>query len=269
MKNRAICAVNIVIVDMMAVLLLLLLLAGCETATHSRFSGNLNKELALKKYTDLGLVYLHKGDTAAAMPPLRRALEIDPKSADVFAAFAMLFQLENDRVLAQEYFNRALSYSSGVNKTRIRNNYASFLFKSERVIDACEQLDLASRDAFYERRATVYENLGICYQRLGKRSDALVAYERAIDIDGMRARALLEASLLQFEYNNIDKSGHYYRLYQRMVRYKMVSDSPQGLWLGMVLARYSGHYDVAASYALKLGELFPESTEHKRLRMAE
>jgi len=265
MKSKPTCVGTTVFMGKCAALLCLVLLTGCVTTTDSRFANNANEEQALQKYTDLGLVYLKKGDTQEAMRPLKRALEIDPKSADVHAAFAMLFQLENDTLLAEKYFHNALKYSSGVNKTRIRNNYASFLFKTERLIDACEQLQLASEDAFYERRSTVYENLGVCYQRLGKNSDALAAYKRAIDIDDTRARALLEASYLQFQSGNFDQSGQYLSSFQRMVRYRMASNSPKSLWLNVKLARYKGDRNGEASYALKLRNLFPDSPENKSL----
>ena len=199
------------------------------------------------------------------MPPLQRALEIDPKSANVHAALAMLFQVEKDTLLAEKHFRNALQYSEGVNKTRIRNNYASFLFSNERLIDACEQLKLASGDAFYENRSMTYENLGVCYQRLGKNADALAAYERAVNIDDSRPRALLEASYLQFGNDNFTVSEQYYSSHQRLVRYRMASQTPKSLWLGVQLARLSFDKNAEASYALKLRNLFPDSPENKSL----
>jgi len=265
MKSKPTCVGKAASMGRLAAVLCLVLLVGCVSTTNSRFANNANEEEALRKYTDLGLVYLQKGDTAEAMRPLKRALELGPKSPDVHAAFAMLFQLENDNQLAEKYFQNALKYSEGVNRTRIRNNYASFLFKAERLIDACEQLRLASQDAFYERRSTVYENLGVCYQRLGKNADALAAYERAVNIDDTRGRALLEASYLQFKNDNFVRSGEHHSSYQRMVRYRMVSSNAKSLWLGVKLARYKGDRNAEASYALKLRNLFPDSPENKSL----
>lgn len=265
MESKPDCVGKAVSMGKLAAVLCLVLLVGCVNTTTSRFTNNTNKAQALEKYTDLGLVYLQKGDTIEAMRPLKRALELDSKSPDVHAAFAMLFQLEKDNARADKYFHNALDYSEGVNQTRIRNNYAGFLFNIERLIDACEQLRLASDDAFYERRATVYENLGVCYQRLGKNADALAAYERAINIDDTRGRALLEASYLQFKNDNFVKSGEHHSSYQRMVRYRMVSSSAKGLWLGVKLARHSGDKNAEASYELKLRNLFPDSPENKSL----
>ncbi len=241
----------------------LVLLVGCVSTTDSRFVNNANEDEALRKYTDLGLLHIQKGDTVAAMPPLKRALEIDPKSADVNAAFAMLFQVENDNLLAEKYFKKALQFSSGTEKTRIRNNYASFLFGADRLIDACKQLRMASEDPFYEKRAQVYENLGVCYQRLGKRDEALTAYEKAISIEDTRARALLEASFLQFNQSNFNQSALYHESYQRLVRYRIANNTPKSLWLGVQLSRDSGDANAEASYALKLRNMFPGSPENK------
>lgn len=247
------------------VALCLLLLVGCVTTTTSRFANNADEDEARRKFTELGLVYIQQGNTVDAMPPLKRAFEIDPKSPDVHAAFAMLFQVEKDNKLAAKHFRNALQYSSGVNKTRIRNNYAGFLFKTDRLMDACEQLRLASEDAFYERRAAVYENLGVCYQRLGKNAQALAAYERAANIDDSRARALLEASHLHFNNSNFELSEQYHSSYQRMVRYRMAANTPKSLWLGVQLARVSADRNAEASFALKLRNMFPDSPENKSL----
>lgn len=238
-------------------------IVGCVSTSDSRFVNNANEAEALRKFTELGLLHIQKGDTVAAMPPLKRAMEIDPQSANVNVAFAMLFQVEKDYLLAEKYFKKALQYSSGTEKTRIRNNYASFLFQAERLIDACEQLRLAAEDAFYDKRAQVYENLGVCYQRLGKKEDALAAYERAISIEDTRSRALLEASFMQFNRGNLPQSALYHESYQRLVRYRMANNTAKSLWLGIQLSRESGDVNAEASYALKLRNLFPESPENK------
>jgi len=257
--GKAVCLSRIVVAACLA------LLMGCVSTTDSRFVNNTNKAEALRKFTELGLLHIQKGNTVDAMPPLKRALEIDPKSAEVNVALAMLFQAENDRLLAQDYFEKALQYSDDVNGTRIRNNYAGFLFNSDRLIDACEQLRLASDDSFYDKRAQIYENLGVCYQRLGKTADALMAYERAVSIDDTRARATLEASYLQFDRNNLQQSGLYYESYQRLVRYRIAVNTAKSLWLGLQLARDAGDSNAEASYALKLRNLFPESPENKSI----
>jgi len=255
--ENAVCLSRIVIVAC------LVLLAGCVSTSDSRFVNNTNEAEALRKFTELGLLHIQKGNTVDAMPPLKRALEIDPKSAEVNVALAMLFQAENDKLLAQKYFDKALQYSDGVNRTRIRNNYAGFLFQADRLMDACEQLRLASEDAFYDKRAQVYENLGVCYQRLGKKTEALAAYEQAVSIEDTRAKALLEAASLQFDRNNLRQSGLYHESYQRLVRYRFANDTPKSLWLGVQLSRDTGDLNAEASYALKLRNLFPESPENK------
>lgn len=246
-----------------AVVVSLALLVGCVSTSDSRFINNTDESEALRKYTELGLAYIKQGNTVDAMPPLKRALEIDSNSAKVHAAFALLFQIERDMPLAETYFNKALKYSDGVERTRIRNNYANFLFRVDRLIDACDQLLLASEDAFYERRSQVFENLGVCYQRLGKSSDALDAYERAISIDDTRSKAVLEASYLHFDNNNFEKSELYHSGYQRLVRFRMAANTPKSLWLGVQLSRVSGDQNAEASYSVKLRSMFPDSPENK------
>ena len=114
---------------------------------------------------------------------------------------------------ADDYYLKALQY--GPSETRIRNNYAAFLFSQKRYEDACQQLEQASSDELYDNRSSVYENLGQCYLKTGKPAAALTSFERAIAMNDVQARALLEAAVLQFENGNLDQSSNYHNRYQQ------------------------------------------------------
>ncbi len=239
---------------------LLAALGACVTeGPPSRF-GNADAEKAVEKYTELGLRYIQQGDTQQAKKPLRRALEIAPKDPGVHNAFALLFQAEQDPLLADEYYLKALQYGPG--ETRIRNNYAAFLFSQKRYEDACQQLEQASADELYDNRSSVYENLGLCYMRIGKPDAALTSFERSIAMNDVQARALLEAALLQLENGDLKNSGSYHIRYQQLVRFRMAPNTARNLWLGVKLAQLSGDKNKEASYALQLRNMFPNSPEN-------
>lgn len=242
------------------------LLSACVTTTNQRPLGKPDPEKALSQYTELAVRYIQQGKTTEAKKPLQRAMEINPNSADVHNAYAMLFQVEGDYDLADNYYRTALKLES--DNTRIRNNYAAFLFQRERYPEACENLELATRDAYYEKRAAVYENLGVCYMELDKDKEALSAFDRAISLDNASSKALLYGGVMHFEQGNIDKSTSYHTSYQQMVRLRSVPNRPENLALGVKLARLKRDQDQEASYLLMLKNLFPDSEEYQELRNA-
>ena len=235
------------------------LLSSCVTTTDSQFSQNADKEKAIQQYTQLGLRYIQQGNTVDAKRPLKRALEIDPNSPDVHNALAILFQQENDIELADKHFKIALK--NGPSVTRIRNNYAAFLFGQKRYEQACVELERAGTDSLYEFRSRVFENLGVCYLQLKKTDAALISFEKAISIKDTQARAMLEAALIYFERDDFAKSENLHQQYQRLVRFKIAPNTSRNLWLGMQLAKVSGDKNKEASFRLMLKNMFPNSKE--------
>ncbi len=240
------------------------LMVGCVTTGKTRFSENADEQQALKKYTELGLRYIQQGKTVEAKRPLKRALEIDAKSPEVHNALAILFQAEKEPKMAEDHFAKALRY--GPNETRIRNNYAAFLYSQQRYGDACVQLEQATNDTLYENRASVYENLGMCYLKIAQNEKALAAFDRAIDINDGQARALLEAAHIYFIKGEYGVSQRYHVQYQRLVRLRYAPNTPRSLALGIKLARLKGDKNREASYLLMLKNMFPASGEYQQIK---
>lgn len=236
------------------------LLCACVTEGPAGRFGNTDIAKAVEQYTALGLGYIQQGDTVKAKKPLKRALELAPRDPSVHNAFALLFQAEKEPDLADQYYQKALQYGPG--ETRIRNNYAAFLFSQRRYEDACQQLEQAGEDELYEKRAAVFENLGLCYLKLDKPSAALVSFQRAIAINDVQARALLEAAVLSFAEGDVKSSTNFHNRYQRLVRFRVAPNTARNLWLGVQLARLKGDKNKEASYALQLRNMFPNSPEN-------
>lgn len=91
--------------------------------------------------------------------PLRKALEIDPSSADAHAALAVVFQTEMEPKLADEEYRKALASDS--RNARVLNNYGGFLYEQKRYEEAYQRLLEASQDTLYPERSRVFENLGL------------------------------------------------------------------------------------------------------------
>ena len=122
-----------------AALLLVLtgLLAGCvSSGTVDPLKTDQGRREARDAYIQLGIGYLQQGAAGRAKTPLRKALEIDPRSADAHAALALVFQTEMENDLADKHYREALSARKDA---RILNNYGSFLFEQKRYAEAMER----------------------------------------------------------------------------------------------------------------------------------
>ncbi|WP_110651349.1 type IV pilus biogenesis/stability protein PilW [Salinicola peritrichatus] len=222
------------------------LLSGCATPVASNGPSRSDPEDAAAAYTRLGKAYLAENNLPRAQQALEHALELDAKDSDALEGLALLYQRQNELDLAETFFQRALQADPAA--TRIRNNYAALLYQRERYAQACEQLELASRDITYTNRAQLFANLGQCKTATGDTSAARAHYQRALDIDPRNARSLL--ALARIDHTQ----GNDQRAWERLQRYFTVAGTnPESLRLASEIAAAQGDSTRAAFYRQQLG----------------
>ncbi|WP_254262533.1 type IV pilus biogenesis/stability protein PilW [Marinobacterium weihaiense] len=236
------------------------LVSGC--ASQSVGGSRSEPGEALEAYTGLGLQYLQSGNTVNAKMSLQRALEIDPDHAPAYNAMALVFQVEQEYGLAEEYFRKALSAEP--DSAMVRNNFGAFLFSRQRYPEACEQLDQAAQDPFYPQRAQALENLGRCYTLIDAPDQAATAFKRSLAINGNRPVALVELSQVLLDQGDPVMAGRYFERFRQLVERKQVEHYPKSLWVGIQLARLDRNVSRATTYALLLKNMFPKSEEYRR-----
>ena len=246
---------------------LLTMTAACSTTTDRYSGANASPEAALKNYTRLGADYLRAGDTVSAKAPLQRALSIDSGYAPAYNVLALVFQTEKDNTLAEEYFKKALSADSS--SAMIHNNYGAFLFSQERYTEACHELSRATEDPFYPQRAQAFENLGKCYRHINRDDVAEHAFRRALMISGQRPVAMVELAELLLDEGKPAQAVKLYEQFRAMVASKQIDHSARSLWVGIRIARQQGDSARAATYALLLKNMFPNSSEYKLYKESE
>ena len=233
-----------------------LILGGCVTEITGKVPKKIDPEEVLENLTNLGIGYLRQGDYNRAKDNLRKALKIDPRSALVHTSFGLVFQLEGEKDLAEEHYRKAIKYDP--NFSQARNNFGAFLFVEGRYDEAIDQLQVAAADRFYPKRPQVFENLGVCYLRIGESVKAEDSFVRAVELNFSQPRALLELSGIRFEQQNFVESK---RLYDRHI--KVSQPSARSLWMCIQLARVFEDLDAEASCQLVLKNIFPASEEFK------
>jgi len=237
------------------IMMLFVLLSGCVTETT-----NPKKEVdpvkLEQRLVELGIGYVRQGDYDRAKEHLSKALELNPRSAQVHNTFGVLFQREGEDRLAEEHFVKAIR--SDPKLSQARNNYGAFLFEQERFEEAVQQLVVAADDRFYPGRAQVFENLGVSFMRLGNVEGAEESFVRAIELRVDQPRALLELAYIRFDQQNYAEAG---RLYQR--HEQSAQATARSLLLCTKVSRVFENKDKEASCALVLKNIFPASDEYK------
>lgn len=236
------------------------ILAGCVTTKETVFTNPPSPEEAVRQRVQLARNYIGDGNWDDAKRNLKLAVEMDERNAEIYEAFALIYQSTGEYELAEQNYRRAIALDRDF--SRARNNYAAFLFARERFAAAEAQLERVVKDTLYEARPRAYINLGLCRVALDKRQLAEEAFTRALTMDRGNRIALLELAQLRFAAGDYAGAGDYYTAYRAGVR----RQSARALWLGVRLARATGDRDAEASYGLALRNLYPESPEYAALQ---
>lgn len=203
--------------------------------------------------------YLQKGENERAQIHLKKALELDPKSAEAHNLMAILLDRESDLKGADKHYRKAISLQENFSKAH--NNYGIFLFRQERYKDAAENFEKAAGDIGYPLRAQSFEGLGRTALKQGDTERAERAFQRALRIDSNIAGANLEMADINFQRQNMPAAQAYYKRYLKLTPDQ--SQTARSLWLGIRIERQLGDHNALASYELALQRLYPGSPEHK------
>ncbi len=240
-----------------ALLLLLAGLTGCvSTGTVDPLKTEEGRQQARDAYIQLGIGYVQQGTASRAKTPLRKALELDPRSADAHAALALVFQTEMENELADKHYREALASRRDA---RILNNYGSFLFEQKRYPEALERFTQASEDNLYPERARVFQNMGMTALKLNQPEQAEKYFTRALRLDSRQPGALLELALMAYDAKQYVPAKAYYDSYSQLAE-----QNARSLLLGIRLADIHGDRDRAASLALQLKRLYPGTAEYQQ-----
>ena len=106
--------------------ILALILAGCVTTNETVFTNKEAPDVALKRRVELARAYIGQGNWENAKRNLKLAAEIDPNNAEVYEAFALVYQSTGEFEAAEANFLKALALDKSL--SRARNNFAAFLF---------------------------------------------------------------------------------------------------------------------------------------------
>lgn len=246
------------IVKLVAVTFVALLASACVTTTSGGFEDKKDPKKAVEYSVQAARNYIQEGNWEAAKRHLKNALDLDAHNADAGEALALVFWRTGEYEQADKHFRAAIGDAENNQASRIRNNYAAFLYARARYGEAESQLEKVAEDLLYEKRADAFLNLGRVRVKLKKYAQAKEVLERALLMDRGNPLVMFQLAEVHFQLGDTAKAQSFYDAYRKQV----TAQSAASLWLGIRLAERSGDKDAAASYALALKNLFPQSEEY-------
>ena len=192
--------------------LALVLLSGCVRVYSGGTQMISDPEATLDKRVALARQYIGVGDWENAKRNLELAQAIDPTNAEVFEAFALVYQSAGEFELAEQQFKAALKADPEL--SRARNNYAAFLYSQGRFVAAEAGFARITDDTLYNGRPTAFVNLGLCRLQLSNPQGAEAAFSRALSMDRRNPVALLEMDFLRLEAGDTDEAKRYHGAYE-------------------------------------------------------
>ncbi len=241
-----------------AVVVAALLISACVTTQTGGFGEKKDPKKAVEYSVQAARNYIQEGNWEAAKRHLKTALDIDSHNADANEALALVFWRTGEYEQADKHFRAAIDYASDNDASRIRNNYAAFLYDRKRYADAETQLEKVAEDLLYDKRPDAFLNLGMVRIKLKKYAQAKEVLERANLMDRSNPMVVFQLAEVCFQLGDYAKAQFFFDAFKSRVQ----APSAASLWLGIRLAERAGDKDSVASYALALKNLFPQSEEY-------
>ena len=238
-------------------MVLLGLMGGCVTEHSGGTQMSSEPDAALDKRGAPARQYIGVGDWENAKRNLELAQEVDPNNAEVFEAFALVYQSTGEFEMAENQFRAAIKAEPTL--PRARNNCGAFLYSEGRFIEAEREFYRVTEDTLCSGRPMAFVNLGLCRLQLDDSSGAKAALTRGLSMDRRNPVALLEMGFLRVEAGDTNEAARYHGTYRTV----SPQQSPRGLLLGLEIADQTGDRDALSSYELALRNLYPDSAEYR------
>jgi len=230
-----------------------ILTSGCVSNNHpGMYGGNFDHEEAARTRMSLGLTYLQNNNYTQAKKNLDKALEFNPRSADVQFAMAYYYQLVGDNLRAEEYYETAIDLAP--NNGDIANSYGAFKCQNGEYEKAKAYFFDAINNRLYANAAQTYENLALCAQSQGKLDEAIGYFQDALKHQPARGKSLFLLSELYTVSEQWELAESTLRKYERVAKV-----TPDSLWLAYEIAKGKGDLETAKGYGEMMLSLFPES----------
>ncbi len=253
------CRITALLVTLLSLQLTACAIDNSPGHVTPRGGASAERQKAASVQVSLAQGYMERERLEIARDKLRRALQLDPRSAPAHTMMGVLHERINDPIQAESYYRQAVTLdpSSG----DMNNNLGGFLCRQGKAADSLQYFDRAVLDPFYRTPQAALTNAGLCARSVDQPDLAEGYFRRALERDPNFSEALLPmAAILQ-------RTGEHLRARAFAQRFEAAhGDSPAFLGLAIEIEQSLGDERAASEYASRLLSRYPDSTEARQLK---
>jgi type IV pilus assembly protein PilF len=228
---------------------------GC-VANPKAYNRSVDPERSAAQHIQLAMRYIGSNKPDLARVHLQKAERFDFQTgrSQLYNGWALLYQMERDADVAEEYYRKAVSADK--NDSVARYNYAAFLYNQGRFKQTQQQIQRVIEDPRYRRRAQAFYILGLAQGKTDQLVGALKSFAKANQLTPVFAAPYIEAAEIYFVQNKLLLAKRHLQQYGNLQR-----PSARSLWLGVRIDDSLGDSGAAARRGLQLQKLFPDASE--------
>lgn len=200
---------------LLLILVGLMLFSGCATQ-QTRVNQKRLHDAALIN-AQLGIDYMRSGNLKRAHAKLKLAMSQNPDSSRVRSAYALLMQRLGENSKAENNFRKALELDPS--SADVHNNFGAFLCGQKRYAEAQKQFKDALSNPLYSTPQYAYANSGLCYLNQGDEAKAMKAFDKTLKLAPNFIPVLYQLAKLSANKGNWKKADTYLREVQGSSHY--------------------------------------------------
>jgi len=232
------------------------MLSGCVTTGDQL--GKKDDAAAAVANMQLGINAMQQNNLSEAKAKIDKALNQDPRSADVHFVAGILYARIKEYSKADDYYSRAMNLEP--RNSEYMNGYAVFLCSRKNYEKGEALAAKAAENPLYKSPQVALLNAGVCALDAGHAGKAEEYFRRAIKAQQDFSPALLYMAELEV------KSANFLSARAFLERYQQYAPAiPKSLLLGVRIERGMGNANAAQTYSRRLRDEFPTSEETKTL----
>lgn len=204
---------------------------------------------------ELASGYFGRGQYETALDQVKLALNVKPDMGEALNLRGLIYSALGDERLAEESFKRALQVNP--RDADVMHNYAWLMCQRQRYPESIAMFQQAIVQPQYTSVPRSYLTLGVCQARSGALADAERSLTHSYELDSSNPATAVNLSDVLYRRGELERA----RFYIRRVNNVPDMSSAQTLWLAARIEHKMGNAPAARDFAQQLRNRFPKSAE--------
>jgi type IV pilus assembly protein PilF len=204
---------------------------------------------------ELAGLYFSRGQTETALEELNQALAAKPDMPEAHSLRGLIYASLGDVKQAEESFQRALEYNP--RDADVMHNYGWFLCQQRRFEDANQQFERALAQPQYRDSNRSLLAQGVCQARAGRWLEAERTLSKSYQLDPTNPTTAFNLSEVLLRRGELERA----RFYISRINAQLDLSTAQSLWLAARVERRLGNVSAVQDLGRQLRDRFPQSPE--------